>query len=163
MSRTAILWPAGIVTMARTLSFVTSVPVGISTRAMTTSSWGCRRMVRSAAWSMGTSRQSGRRGGRKSALRIGIEGALGVRLDRRDGGLEEHFLDERLVLFLPRGAQRPHHPGDRVAVLVQVRFGIAGAQLLRQHIQQPLVVHAVVEDSLRAQALQREVAVAEHV
>src|SRR2546421_355345 len=52
MSRTAILWPAGIVTMARTFSLVTSVPVGISTRAMTTSSSACRRMVRSAACSM---------------------------------------------------------------------------------------------------------------
>src|SRR5580765_7280972 len=52
MSRTAILCPAGIVTSARTFSFVTSVPVGISIRAMTTSSSGCRRMVRSAAWSI---------------------------------------------------------------------------------------------------------------
>src|SRR5262252_1702845 len=55
MSRTAILWPAGIVTSARTFSFVTSVPVAISTRAITTSSSGCRRMVRSAAWSMASS------------------------------------------------------------------------------------------------------------
>jgi hypothetical protein len=29
------------------------VPAGISTRAITTSSAGLRRMVRSAAWSMG--------------------------------------------------------------------------------------------------------------
>src|SRR3954469_18555416 len=52
ISRTAILCPAGMVTMARTFSFVTSVPVGISKRAMTTSSSGCRRMVRSAACSI---------------------------------------------------------------------------------------------------------------
>src|SRR4051812_10756360 len=52
MSRTAILCPAGMVTIARTFSFVTSVAVGISKRAMTTSSSGCRRMVRSAACSI---------------------------------------------------------------------------------------------------------------
>src|SRR5687767_14213961 len=39
-------------TAARTFSFVTRVPAGSSTRAMTTSSSGCRRMVRSAACSM---------------------------------------------------------------------------------------------------------------
>src|SRR5262245_49623938 len=52
MSRTASLWPAGIVTTARTFSRLTSVPVASSMRAMTTSSSGCRRMVSSTACSI---------------------------------------------------------------------------------------------------------------
>src|SRR3954451_1591653 len=39
-------------TTAETFSFGTRVPVGISTRAITTSSSGCRRMVSSAACSI---------------------------------------------------------------------------------------------------------------
>src|SRR5918992_810158 len=55
MSRTAILWPAGIVTIADTFSREISVPVAMSVRAMTTSSAECRRMVSSTACSMVTS------------------------------------------------------------------------------------------------------------
>src|SRR5688572_33329643 len=55
MSRTASLCPAGMVTIADTFSFATRVPVGISIRAITTSSCGCRRMVSSAACSIGPS------------------------------------------------------------------------------------------------------------
>src|SRR5205085_1516067 len=55
MARTAILWPAGMRTAARTFSFCTRVPAGSSVRAMTTSSSACNRMVRSAACSIGAS------------------------------------------------------------------------------------------------------------
>src|SRR5262245_63423254 len=53
MSRTASLWPAGMVTTGRTFSRLTRVPVASSRRAMTTSSSGCRRMVSSTACSIG--------------------------------------------------------------------------------------------------------------
>src|SRR5687767_12161530 len=52
MSRTASLWPAGMVTLARTFSRAISVPLCRSMRAMTTSSSGWRRMVSSTACSM---------------------------------------------------------------------------------------------------------------
>src|SRR5688572_33198015 len=55
MSRTASLWPAGIVTTARTFSRLTSVPLASSMRAMTTSSSGWRRIVSSTACSMSDS------------------------------------------------------------------------------------------------------------
>src|SRR3954470_5492560 len=52
MSCVAILCPAGTVTDARIFSLMISVPAGNSTRAMTTSSAGLRRIVRSAACNM---------------------------------------------------------------------------------------------------------------
>src|SRR4026207_577444 len=55
MSRTASLCPAGVVTTAETFSLGMRVPVGISARAITTSSSGCRRMVSSAACSIACS------------------------------------------------------------------------------------------------------------
>src|SRR6185436_1209498 len=54
MSWAAILWPAGTVTAARIFSLMISVPVGNSTLAITTSSAGLRRMVRSAACNIGS-------------------------------------------------------------------------------------------------------------
>src|SRR6185503_18676301 len=55
MPRTASLCPAGMVTTAATFSLGIRVPVGISARAMTTSSSGWRRMVSSAACSIACS------------------------------------------------------------------------------------------------------------
>src|SRR5262245_58718167 len=52
MSFTAILCPGGTRTAVRTSSRNSIVPAGMSTRAMTTSSAGLRRMTISAAWSM---------------------------------------------------------------------------------------------------------------
>ena len=56
-----------VVTAARTFSLLTSVPVGRSTRAMTTSSSACRRMVSSTAWSISTSLEDARASARTGA------------------------------------------------------------------------------------------------
>src|SRR5262245_12783441 len=116
---------------ARTFSFESMVPAAISRRAITTSSCGCRRMVRSAACSTEW----------LSASVVVADGFLRVLQDTTVVRGVQDFLQQRPVLGLSRAGQRLDQPRDLVPV-VRVLPGRLLAHLLLERVQHRLVVDA---------------------